>query len=63
MTESARTQPEVMTLAEAAKLARLHPRTIVKYALAGELKGRRTGRDWRFLRADVLRFIHGDRAA
>ncbi len=55
--------PEVMTLSETAEFLRLNSKTVVKLANEKQLPGRRIGRDWRFLRSDLVRFIHGDRAA
>lgn len=55
--------PAVMTLTEAAAFLRLDRKTVVKLATEGKLPGRRIGRDWRFLRVDLERFVHGDRAA
>lgn len=64
MTRKAATdQPEVMTLTEASAFLRLDRKTVVKLANAKQIPGRRLGRDWRFLRADLVRFVHGDRAA
>jgi excisionase family DNA binding protein len=52
-----------MTLTEASAFLRLDRKTVVKLANAKQIPGRRLGRDWRFLRADLVRFVHGDRAA
>jgi excisionase family DNA binding protein len=47
----------LLTLAEAAAVLRLHPRTVRGYVARGELKGRLIGRRWRFRLADLERFF------
>lgn len=65
MTDQALTpeQGEVLTLTEAAALLRLCSHTVAKRATKGELPGKKIGREWRFNRATLLRYIDGHRAA
>lgn len=46
----------LLTLKEVAEILRLHPRAVVEYVRRGELIGRRSGRSWRFLPADIDAF-------
>ena len=48
---------EYLTLAEAAAVLRLHPRTVREYVRRGELQGRLIGRRWRFRREDLDAFF------
>ena len=54
---------EVLTLAEASELLRLCSHTVAKKATKGELPGKKIGREWRFNRSTLLRYIDGDRRA
>lgn len=56
-------QPEVLTLEEAAKLLRVCKTTVKELATSGAFPYRMAGREWRFGRAALLRWINGDRAA
>lgn len=52
---------EVLTTEEAATLLRVSTKTILTLARDGALPGEKVGRAWRFLRADLLDYLHGDR--
>lgn len=53
-----RVPPEgFLTLREAAKILRLHPKTVAEYVRRGELDGRLIGRRWRFRREDIEAFF------
>jgi excisionase family DNA binding protein len=47
----------LLTLREAAEVLRLSTRTLRKYILRGEIKGRIIGRRWRVRRADLDAFF------
>ena len=47
----------LLTIAEAAEILRLHPRTLREYLRRGELRGRIVGGRWRFRRADLEAFV------
>lgn len=49
----------VLTAEEAAALLRVSPKTLLGLAREGRLPGTKVGRAWRFLRADLLTYIHG----
>ena len=53
---------EVLTTEEAAELLRVSTKTILALARNGSLPGEKVGRAWRFLRADLLNYLHGDRS-
>lgn len=55
-------EQEVLTLTQAAQLLQLCNETVSKYASDGEIPGRKIGTDWRFLRSDLLAFIHNGSA-
>src|SRR3954451_5603408 len=52
--------PAVMTLAEAAELLRIDAKKLAKLASAGEVPGRKLGREWRFSRAGLLNWLNKD---
>lgn len=49
----------VLTAEEAAALFRVSPKTLLALAREGRLPGTKVGRAWRFLRADLLNYVHG----
>jgi excisionase family DNA binding protein len=51
--------PEVMNVAQAAQLLQLDEAAVVELAEAGQLPGRKLGRDWRFSRAAVIAWLAG----
>ena len=55
MTEGA----DILTTEEAADLLRVSSKTVLALARDGELPGTKVGRAWRFLRADLLDYVHG----
>jgi excisionase family DNA binding protein len=52
---------QVLTTEEAADLLRVSSKTILALARDGSLPGEKVGRAWRFLRSDLLDYVHGDR--
>jgi len=52
---------EVLTTEEAAALLRVSSRTVLALARDGILPGEKVGRAWRFLRSDLLQYLHGQR--
>lgn len=52
---------EVLTTEEAAEFLRVSTKTVLALAREGSLPGTKVGRAWRFLRADLLGYLHGDR--
>jgi excisionase family DNA binding protein len=53
--------PDVMNLAEAAKFLKLPVKTIERLATEQDLPGRKIGKEWRFLRAAIERWLEGSR--
>ena len=53
---------EVMTTEEAADLLRVSTKTILHLANRSILPGRKVGRAWRFLRSDLVAYLHGERS-
>jgi excisionase family DNA binding protein len=51
--------PEILTTEEAADLLRVSTKTVLALARAGALPGTKVGRAWRFLRADLVNYVHG----
>jgi excisionase family DNA binding protein len=49
--------PYVMTLAEAARFLKLPVKTVERLASEGELPGRKIGKEWRFLRTAIERWL------
>jgi excisionase family DNA binding protein len=49
----------VLTADEAAELLRVSTKTVLSMARAGVLPGTKVGRSWRFLRTDLLAYVHG----
>jgi excisionase family DNA binding protein len=50
-------QPEVLTTTQLAELLQVDEDAVRALARRGELPGRKIGRDWRFSRAAVLRWL------
>ncbi len=50
---------EVLTTEEAASLLRVSTKTVLALARQGSLPGEKVGRAWRFLRSDLLGYLHG----
>lgn len=49
---------EVLTADEAADLLRVSTRTVLALARDGALPGTKVGRAWRFLRTDLVAYVH-----
>jgi excisionase family DNA binding protein len=54
--------PDVMGLADAAKFLRLPAKTIVRLVKEQGLPGRQIGKEWRFLRAAIERWLEPAKA-
>lgn len=54
-------EQEVLTLAEAAKLLKLHRETLRRLATYGEVPARKVGGVWRFIRSELLDRVSGTR--
>ena len=52
-----------LTPEQGAELMQLPLSTFIQLCAEGKIPGRCIGRAWRFLRTDLVRFVHGDRAA
>jgi excisionase family DNA binding protein len=50
---------EVLTTEEAATLLRVSTKTVLVLVRQGSLPGEKVGRAWRFLRSDLLSYLHG----
>jgi len=53
---------EVLTAVEVATLLRVSSKTVLSLARAGVIPAEKVGRAWRFLRSDVLAYVHGTSA-
>lgn len=51
---------QVLTTEEAADLLRVSSKTILALARDGSIPGEKVGRAWRFLRSDLLKYVHGE---
>jgi excisionase family DNA binding protein len=54
---AAMTEREVLDVREAAEFLRLSVYTVRKYAKRGTLPAKKTGRDWLFVKADLLTWL------
>lgn len=54
--------PEVLTFSEACTFLRLSKPTLLKLVHSGAIRGRRVGRDWRFLRSELTAYVRGSAA-
>jgi excisionase family DNA binding protein len=52
--------PEVLTVEQAAELLQVDPDTVRSLAREGTLPGRKVGREWRFWRTALLRWLGGE---
>jgi len=50
---------EVLTAAEAAEILRLHVITLRELARQGRVPARKVGREWRFVRSQLERWLEG----
>ena len=57
------TQPEVLTLQEAAAFLRTSERTMFRLLASGRLPARKIGKGWRFCRSDLVSYVRGGEAA
>ena len=48
---------DILTTKQAAELLQIHETTVSQMAAAGDLPGRKLGRDWRFRRSALLNHI------
>ena len=48
---------ETLTVAQVSEFLKLHPRTIYKLAKKRMIPARRVGKQWRFLRSEVISFF------
>jgi excisionase family DNA binding protein len=53
--------PDTLTVAEVAAVLRVHERSVQRWAREGRVASVRVGRGYRFLRSDVLTFLHAAR--
>ncbi len=54
---------DVLTLDEAVLYLQISRPTIVKLATKGEIPGRKIGSQWRFLRLELEKYLHGSSPA
>ena len=52
--------PEVLTMQQAADLLQVSVRTVQRMVKSGDLPGRQVGRQWRFDRDQLKRWVQGD---
>ena len=50
---------EVLTAAEAAEILKLHVITVRELACRGKIPARKVGREWRFVRSQLERWLEG----
>lgn len=53
---------EILTTKEAADFLKLHEKTLSRLARQGKLPGNKIGGEWRFLKEDLVSWIHEGRA-
>lgn len=58
-----RSWDEVLTTRQAAKFLQVNENTVLDHAARGLLPGRKVGRDWRFLRSELLDHIRTKRGS
>ena len=49
--------PEVLTMGEVAELLRVSSRTVSRLARAKKMPGKKIGKEWRFYRGDVEKYL------
>ncbi len=52
---------EILTTKEAADFLKLHEKTLSRLARQGKLPGNKIGGEWRFLKEDLVGWIHAGR--
>jgi excisionase family DNA binding protein len=53
--------PETLTVVEVATMLRVSRPTILALAASGQIPARRVGKQWRFSRASLLKWLQGER--
>lgn len=53
---------ELLTVDEVAQLLRVSRHTVYRLAGNGEIPGRKIGRSWRFIRTELLKYLHNQNA-
>lgn len=53
---------EILTTKEAADFLKLHEKTLSRLARQGKLPGNKIGGEWRFLKEDLVGWIHEGRS-
>ena len=59
MEESAAVHDSVLDAEGAAQLLHVSVKTLLSLARAGEITGRKVGREWRFVREDLISYVRG----
>lgn len=54
---SAMPQNDVLTLRQAAALLKRHPKSLARCAARGDVPGHKNGRDWRFIRSELMAWM------
>ena len=62
MEESAAVYDSVLNAEGAAQLLHISVKTLLTLARAGEIAGRKVGREWRFVREDLISYVRGGAA-
>ncbi|HLD44408.1 MAG TPA: helix-turn-helix domain-containing protein [bacterium] len=52
---------EVMTTNEAMKYLKITRKTLLKLVKTGELKGAKVGKDYRYLKSEIDKFLKGEK--
>jgi excisionase family DNA binding protein len=50
---------DILTAEQVAELLQVSTKTVYRLAGRGELRGKKVGRAWRFLRSDIRRYLEG----
>jgi excisionase family DNA binding protein len=50
-------EDEMLTIAELARFLKLRPRTIYRWAQSGKIPGAKVGKEWRFRRSAIERWL------
>lgn len=57
MKEASVTDDSVMTAEAASRFLQVSVKTLLSLARAGEITGRKVGREWRFVREDLISYV------
>ena len=61
LAKESRTEREILTAEQVAELLQVSTKTVYRLVGRGELRAKKVGRAWRFLRSDIRKYLESER--